>query len=179
MIKKRTKIIILIIVIAVVAVLSFSFTRQEKVEYVTAKIERGKLIQTVSETGTVKASSEIDLNFINTGRIAKILVSVGDNAKKDQVLAELDYSSLSIQEREARANLNKLLSGATKAEIAVKQASVNQAESAYQSGLDELEKTKNTVEENISQAKKTLNDLESDSEDDVTTYEQAVTLAQT
>ena len=181
MVKKGfKKIIIVIVVLAVIsAILYFSIFKKEEVEYITAEVERGKLLQIVSETGTVKSASEIDLNFINSGKIAKILVSTGDNVKKDQVLAELDYSGLSIKEREAQANLDKLIRGAATTEIAVGQAGVNQTSAAYSAALNELEKVKSTAAENIFQAGKTLSDLESDSSNDITTYEQAVEVVKT
>lgn len=157
----------------------FIFGRKEKTEYVTAKVERGKITQTVSETGTVKASSKIDLNFLANGKIAEILVKEGDKVKEGDALAKLDYGGLIIKEREAQANLDKLLGGAAPVDIAVAQAGVEQAKSAYASALDSLEKTKKTTEENIRQAQKTLNDLTAKTANDVTTYEQAVAVAQT
>lgn len=181
MLKKRIKrIIIVVVIITVIIAIYFAMlNRDSSIEYTTAKIERDKLVQTVSETGMVKAASEIDLNFLNSGNVARILVKTGDNVKNGQVLAELDYSSLSIKEKEAQANLNKIIKGATSAGIAVKQASVNQTNAAYLSAINELEKTQNTVSENIIQAEKTLSDLESSLPSDVTTYEQAVKVART
>jgi len=182
------KIIIILIIIAVISalVLFLAVGKKEKVEYITASVEKGSLLQTVSEVGIVKATQEIELNFLQTGKIAKVLVRVGEKIKKDQVLAELDYSSLLISEQEAsasldiaKANLDKLLSGATSHEIAVSQANVNQAKIAYLAALDELEKVKNKVDDSIKQAEKNLYDLESDSDDNVTPYEQAVKTAQT
>lgn len=178
--KKSIKIIIIIAILAAGGVSAYFIAgKKPAVEYTTAKVERGNLIQTVSETGTVKASSEINLNFLNSGRIAKINVKVGDKMEKDQVLAELDYGSLKIKEREARANLNKLLAGATRTEIAVAEASERQAFSAYAAAQNELEKVKNSTEESIAQAEKTLADLESDLPGDITVYEQAITVAET
>jgi len=183
---KKVIIISIVIVIGGVSIAYFTLGKKGKVEYVTAKVERGQLVQTVSETGTVKSASEIDLNFLNSGKIAKILVKVGDKVKKDHVLAELDYSGLSIKQQEAQANLEiaqaklaKLLAGASAEEIAVSQANVNQAKVNYDAAVQELEKVKNIVAENIAQAEKTLNDLKAKTDNDVTTYEQAVAVAQT
>ncbi len=155
--------------------------RQEKVEYSFATVKRGTLIQTVSETGTVKARSELKLNFLQTGKIAKIYVQVGDKVKAGQALAELDYSSLSNQKKEAeanlmvaKANLAKLLAGASKHDIAVAQANVEQAKTAYEVALRDLEKTKKVAEENIKQAQDNLNDLTSNDSDSLTSLEQAV-----
>ena len=184
MIKKITILIVIITVIAV-AVYFFAFHKEEKVEYITAKVEKGNLIQTVSEVGIVKASKEVELNFLQTGKISKILVSIGDKVAKDQILAELDYSSLSIKEKEAKANLdiakadlNKILAGATSPEIAVSQANIDQQEAAYSSAKRELEKIRNSSLEDIFQAEKNLSDLESKNKDDITPYEQAIITAE-
>jgi RND family efflux transporter MFP subunit len=178
----------IIIFLVIIAALSVFFIagRKKEAEYTTVAVERGKLVQTVSEVGTVKASQRIELSFLQSGKIGKILVQIGDKVKQDQVLAELDYSSFSIKEQEAQANLevananlNKLLAGATSVEIAVSQAQVNQAKATYLASLDELDKVRKTVAEDISQAEKSLADLESDKADDITSYEQAVSLAET
>lgn len=146
--------------------------------FTTANVVKGKLIQSVSETGTVRAASELDLSFLNSGKVAKILVKIGDQVVKDQVLSELDYGQLAIKEQQAQANLLKLIKGASVPDIAVAEASVRQAESAYRSALTDLEKTKKTVAESIAQAKKNLSDLENHTAQDVTNYEQAVTTAE-
>ncbi len=185
--KKLKVILILVIVIIVVSIaIYFILGRKTEVEYVTAKVEQGSLIQTVNETGTVKAASEIDLNFLQSGKISKVLVATGNKVKKNQILAELDYNSLSIKKNEARANIDiakanlaKILAGATREEIAVSEANVNQAKIAYDSAQNELVRIENSVNENITQAEKTLQDLELNTKNDITTYEQAVTTAHT
>lgn len=178
--KNKFFIIGLVALIAVTAAF-FIFNRKPKTEYITAKVERGNLAQTVSETGMVKADKEIDLNFFAAGKIAGISVAVGDKVKKDQLLAQLDVSDLLLREREAEANLRvaqanlaKLLSGATASELAVSQAGVNQAKTAHLAALSEQEKTRNTVQENIAQAEKNLSDLYLTSGATITSYQRAV-----
>lgn len=168
--KKLKKIIIFVIIIAVFVGGGsyYYFGNKPKTTYTTADAARGKIIQTVSETGTVKAVNEINLSFLNSGRIGNIYTKVGDNVKKDQLLAELDYSSLSLKKQEveaslevARQNLAKLLSGATAEEIKVSQANVRQAESAYNSAQRQLSAIKNTYSNTVAQAQKSLDDLTS------------------
>jgi multidrug efflux pump subunit AcrA (membrane-fusion protein) len=182
----KGKIIIFSVFLLIIAIGSFFiFKDKDETEYVLADVEIGSLKQTVSEVGTVKAAKELNLNFLQPGEIAKILVSVGDKVKKGDVLSELNYSSLLIQEKEIKAgleiansNLVKLLRGASTEEIKISQAGVNQAEAAYNSAVKELNKTKIIVEESISQAKKNYDDLVSDLETDITPVEQAVISAQ-
>lgn len=184
-IKKRWLVITVLVITFAGAGAYFVFGKKEKVEYVTAQTEKGALIQTVSETGTVKAASELNLNFLNSGKIAKIPVKVGDKVKRDQVLAELDHEELSLRQKEAnanllaaQANLAKLRAGASQIELVVAEASVNQAKTSYDSAVRESGNTQKLIDENIKQTKKTLDDLESKTNNDVTTYEQAVTTAE-
>lgn len=180
-----------LIILGVLAILLFFgiyyFKNKNKESiYTTAKIERGTITQTVSETGTVKASSEIDLSFLNQGRLQKKNIKIGDKVKTGDILAELDYTALIIKKYESQANydaalqkLNKLKAGATYSEIAVQQAMVDQARIAFNAATNEYAKIVDTVNENISQAEKNLSDLQLSSAADITAYEQAVNSAET
>lgn len=183
--KSKKKLIIFLIIIIISAGLFyyFKFAQVEKIEYQTTKINKGPLAQTVNETGVVKSPRDLSLNFLESGTIQDILILVGDNVKKGQILARLDDENLRIKERElqanlaaSRASLAKLKAGADNVEIAVSQASVQQAKSAYAASKIDLVKTQKTVEENISQAQKSLDDLLDDSARTLTAYEQAVKL---
>lgn len=184
--KNVKKIIVILFVILIGGTVGayFLIGQKNSEEYITEKVKLGTIVKTVNETGTVKAAKEIDLNFLNSGLIAKILVKIGDDIEKDKILAELNYSDLNIKKREARANLNiaranlnKLIAGAAKTEIAVNQANVNQAKTAYDNSLLELKRIKASSEENIKQAQKTLDDLMLKTDNDITIYEQAITTA--
>ncbi len=166
---KKKKKIIIISVVAVVLVLAIVplFFKKSKVQYTTVELKKQDLKQTVSEVGTVKASQEIGLNFLQAGKLNLLHVAVGDEVSEGQVLAELDYASLNIKKEEVQAALNiaktnqdKLIKGASYEDISVLEAQVNQAESSYNSAKNDLENTKNIVNENISQAAKNLNDLQ-------------------
>lgn len=137
-----------------------------KVEYVTTKVELGTLKQTVSETGTIKRASEVSLNFLAQGRIATETVSVGARVKKGQVLAELDYTNLKIQVRQAEANLEvaranqqKILNGATFQDINIGQTSLSQAQTALDNAIKDLSKTTEYDNQAVSQAQKNFDDL--------------------
>ncbi len=176
-----------LVIIILGGVGAYYFLNQEDTaEYVTAKVEKKNLIQTVSEVGMVKSPREIKLSFSRSGELATKTVEVGDAVDKNEVLAELDLQSLKIQKSEALSNLeiaqaelNKLLSGAKQETIEVSSAQVEQAKKNYLSAQENLEKVKQTVQEDIDQAKEKLNDLTSDDESDITTHEQSIKSAQT
>lgn len=159
--KKKKIIIISSIIVLVIIIAYFTFKNKNNPEYTFAPVERKNLIQTVSETGTVKSSNEIQLSFLNNGKISKILIEIGDKVSSTDLLAKLDYQNLLIRKKDAvanleivRANLNKLLEGATEYEIAVSQTNVNKAKTAYLSSVETLGVIKKSVTEEISQAEK-------------------------
>lgn len=163
--KKKKIIIISIVVLILIIVLPFIF-KKEKVEYTTVELKKQDIVQTVSEIGTVKASQEIALNFAQPGKLNLLYSKVGDQVNEGDVLAELDYSALLIRKDEvlamlkiAQTNQDKLIRGASYEDIAVLEAQVRQAKSAYDSSVGDLEQVQKIVNENINQAEKTLSDL--------------------
>jgi HlyD family secretion protein len=184
-IKKKYIIIPLVMIVLVIAGY-FVFNRKKPVTYNTAKITRGNIVQTVSETGTVKSESQLDLNFSVSGMLKKKLFKVGDKVKIGQILAELDYTDLTLKASQARAgiasanaNLKKVQNGPTAAQISVSQAALDQAKTALSSAEKDLVNVRKTVNESIAQSEKNYKDLISVTDADITTYEQAVTVAQT
>lgn len=63
-------------------------------QYQTEKLKRGTLTATVGATGTVRARQSVVLLWQTSGTVDKVSVEVGDQIKKDQVLATLKKVSL-------------------------------------------------------------------------------------
>ena len=106
----------------------------------TAPVTRGSLTQTVAVSGSVTASSLIRLNFKLSGRLAEILVTVGDRVVKDQAIARLDPSDLQIALRSAQASLasaqaryDQVIAGATTEDIVVAQRQFEKVKANYAS----------------------------------------------
>ena len=122
--------------------------------YETAVVEKGDVVQTVQVTGQMKPQSRIDLSFKASGRLKALHVKVGDSVKAGDLLAELDMSDLRFTLSRAgaslaaaRANLNARLAGETQESIHIAEASVAQAQAAYNKSLTDLEAMKRTVED--------------------------------
>ncbi len=165
-IKKKSVIIAVALVLVIAAVGYFSSKGKGKIEYTSADVQRGTLLQSVSETGTITPAKEIELNFMSSGQLAKLNVKVGDQVVPDQVLAQIDLSGLAIKETEAQASLN------------VAQASAQQASASYDAAKREYDRTVASLSESLRQAEKTKADLEDRGAGTVTTYEQAIATAQ-
>lgn len=122
--------------------------------YETAVVEKGDVVQTVQVTGQMKPQSRIDLSFQSSGKLKALHVKVGDSVKTGDLLAELDMSDLRFSLSRAgaslaaaRANLNARLAGETRESIQIAEASVAQAQAAYDKSLTDLEAMKRTVED--------------------------------
>ncbi|MEI6378391.1 MAG: efflux RND transporter periplasmic adaptor subunit [Candidatus Falkowbacteria bacterium] len=164
--KKKFYLILGLLLLAGVGYWRWQVSRQPKIEYSTAKVIKGQLVQTVSETGSVTPLNELQLNFQSSGKIASINVKVGDQIKKDQPLAALDAVDLQIRLNQAeaqlaasQASLNKLLAGAAGVDLNVSQASVNSAQAAADSAKADLGQVDQTTLEAVKQAQKNLDDL--------------------
>lgn len=162
---KKFYFIILLIFLTLYLVYA-KFIFKPAIKYTTAPVELGTLKQTVTETGTIKRVSEVSLNFLSPGRLATSSVKVGARVKKGQILAELDYTNLKIQARQAEANLDvskanaqKILNGATVQDLNIGQTGVNQAQVALASAKKDLSKSSESDQEAVNQAQKNYHDL--------------------
>ncbi len=182
---KKASIILAILAIIVIAVIYMIVPKKSTETYTTEKALMGDIIQTVSETGTVKAKDELNLSFPAGGKISKLSVKVGDAVVSNQILVELDKSDLDIKRLQAEASLDvaksslqKMRAGATKEEVAVVEAGANQAETAYNAAKNDYAQTKKSADTTVAQAEKTHSDLASGGASDVTREEQAVVSAE-
>ncbi|MDD3285071.1 MAG: efflux RND transporter periplasmic adaptor subunit [Patescibacteria group bacterium] len=178
--------IVLTLVVLIALLWWWLSKRNQAPAYSTVTVTSGSLVQTVSETGTLKPVKEVALNFLSSGRIKSIAVKVGDKVSAGTVLASLDDSTLQTKKLEAeaglqiaQASLSKTLAGASSQTVAISRSTVNQAQASVDAAKIDLDKTRQNVAENIRQAEKTLADLESDSSTTLTPAEQAVATAQT
>ena len=91
----------------------------------------------------------VDLAFPKSGRVNQVLVKEGDVVHKGQALANLDYTDAKGALMVAKANYEKVLNGATGADIDVAKAAVETAQVA----LDQAKLQQDTLVKN---AKKNL-----------------------
>ncbi|RJR31688.1 efflux RND transporter periplasmic adaptor subunit [Candidatus Parcubacteria bacterium] len=150
--KKKSLWVILILLISLGTAVVLYFLRSDKEDiYTTQKVMRQNLKQTVSATGSIKASDELNLSFEVSGKISQINVAVGDRVITGQVLAGLQTSDLStkvVREEasviEAEANLNKIIAGATAEEIEISKIAVSNAQVALENAKLEQSDTEKT-----------------------------------
>ncbi len=71
----------------------------------TVTVERGVVQSTVSGSGTVSSSSELDVGFSTAGAVTHIYVNEAQHVEKGELIATLDPASAEIALEQARATL--------------------------------------------------------------------------
>lgn len=143
--KKKIISVISIILLLGVAIGFLLYKKNGQSPFIFAKVSKGTVFQRVSETGEVEVPKEKKLGFKVSGKIAKIFVKEGEEVKKGQKLAELENKDLFLQLEEAKAvldlkqaNYEKLITGAKKEEIKVKEANVLEAQTEFEKAQQNL-----------------------------------------
>jgi HlyD family secretion protein len=88
-------------------------------QYMTARIERGNLRNTVTATGTLQAVTTVQVGSQASGTISALYADFNSVVKKGQVVAQLDPSTAKAQVDQARANLEQARAGLVNARAAV------------------------------------------------------------
>lgn len=135
---KRSRIVLLVISVLVIGGIAYGATRPEKPAVaVTARVEKGVLVQTVEVTGTAQTVNDVDLAFDVSGTVDTVSVAVGETVVAGQTLASVNASDLSASASQAsdsvvraQAELAARLAGVSSEEISVATADVAVARAA-------------------------------------------------
>ena len=96
-------------VLAVLAVTGYYYwgNQSSAPQYLTAKVERGNLRNTVTATGALQAVTTVQVGSQASGTISALNVDFNSKVKQGQVIAQLDPSVSKAQVDQARANLQQ------------------------------------------------------------------------
>ncbi len=136
------------------------FFKKKEATYTTAKAVEQTITQTVEVTGQVESADDIQLNFKNSGLVRTVNVKVGDKVKSGQLLAALRADNIGAQIADAQAavdiaqsDLDKLLAGASSADLYITQEEVNSANLAYETAMSNLLDLENTRDRELANLK--------------------------
>ncbi|MFN3994344.1 MAG: efflux RND transporter periplasmic adaptor subunit [Tabrizicola flagellatus] len=101
------------------------------VRYTTAEVTRGEVIVTVTATGSVQPTTQVDVSSELSGALAEVAVDFNDRVEVDQVLARLDDTNLKEAVQTAKAQLQ-----AAEANLKQAEASAREAEANHESQLE-------------------------------------------
>jgi HlyD family secretion protein len=118
---KRTKLILGGAAVAALALSVYYFWSSGTAapSYLTARVERGNLRNTVTATGTLQAVTTVQVGSQASGTISALYADFNSTVKKGQVVAQLDPAVSKAQVDQARANLQQAVAGLQQARAAV------------------------------------------------------------
>lgn len=102
---KRLVLWLLLLVVCAGGVWFFLQHKNNKLKYITVRVERGELSQQVVATGVVNAVTTVQVGSQVSGRIIKLYADFNSQVKKGDLIAELDSSIFQAQVNQARASL--------------------------------------------------------------------------
>lgn len=131
------------LVILAVIIVSQSMNNAADVQYKTEDVRRGNLMVTVSATGNLEPTNQVDVSSELSGIIDAVKVDYNDTVEAGQVLAELDTDKLGAQVLQSEAALV-----AAQAVVREAQASVHETELKLQR-CERLAKNKLCADEEV------------------------------
>ena len=105
--KKKIIIISSVVVLIVICLIALSSggNDQEAIAVKTGKVEKQKIVETVSATGIIQPETQVKISADVAAKITKINVKEGDWVEKDQFLVQLDRERFLALMESAEANL--------------------------------------------------------------------------
>lgn len=98
--------------------------------YALAAVEKGTLIVSVSGTGQVSASNQVDIKTKASGEVLSAYVKAGQEVKSGTLLAQLDSQDAQKSVRDAQSSLDSANLSMTKLQQPATQLSLTQSENA-------------------------------------------------
>ena len=155
---KKLWIAVAVIAVAIVAYLLMSGgKKEEKVEFETAKVDKGNIQTTITATGTIEPVTSVTVGTQVSGIVSKLYVDYNSVVKKGQIIAELDKTNLISELTAQRANLSSAQSS-----LNYQQANYNRYKTLYEKGLvsaDEFESAQlqyNQAKEQVNSARESV-----------------------
>ncbi|HVQ37479.1 MAG TPA: efflux RND transporter periplasmic adaptor subunit [Pyrinomonadaceae bacterium] len=151
--------------VAVLAMAGYYFwgDQSSAPQYMTAKVERGNLRNTVTATGTLQAVTTVQVGSQSSGTLSALYADFNSVVKKGQVIAQLDPSVAKAQVEQSRANLQQARASLQQsiASVAGSRAGVNDAQAkalAARSTVQNNQSGVSSAQANVSVLKAQLDD---------------------
>lgn len=136
-------------------------------EFSTASVERITLVQSVEETGSVQAETDLRYGFETSGKVARVYKKVGETLKTGDIIAELE-STVQLQSLRqaqaflagAQANLNSKIVGVSPEQIQESLASVERAKATLNQATADAARLKLQAEAKVQTAQTNANTAE-------------------
>jgi HlyD family secretion protein len=149
--------------------------------YIMGTAEKGSIIVSVSGSGQIETSDQVDVKPNVAADIIAIYIKAGQKVKAGDIIAKLDDSDLKNKVAQAknsltsaRANLNLKLAGATKQEIKLAENAVASAQLSYEQAVANVDDVKVSSEQSLAKAQTQLDNAQISLENAQRNYDNAV-----
>jgi macrolide-specific efflux system membrane fusion protein len=153
----------LVVLIAGVILAARSKSVVANVRYVTQTVAVQTLTNTITETGQIAASNEVDIKPSSTANVTSVRVKQGDSVKAGDILLTLDNTNEAQQVSQAKASLDSaeasyqnLLAGLDSNNLQLAQISVQQAQQSLTDAQTNLQTVTTQQATDVANAQTTL-----------------------
>lgn len=124
--KKYRKWIVSLAVIALVGTIGYFYLKPEdRINYLTAPVEKGDLEVSILAYGKMEASQQVDVGAQVSGQIQKMHVTLGESVKKGELLVEIDDLPQQNALRDSEARLKNMIASKVAKEAQLINARIN------------------------------------------------------
>lgn len=166
----RRKGLLVVIILVLIGVAYFGYQSTKGVDttphYTLTDLTKGTLVVSISGSGQVIASNQLDIKPQASGLVTAVNVKQGDLVKAGQVLAVIDQRSAAasvLQSKSsvasAQASYNKLVAGTTSTDLKVSQTAVDSAKSSLDSAQKSGDMTITSAQNTLDNAKKNYDNV--------------------
>jgi membrane fusion protein, macrolide-specific efflux system len=155
---KKIKYSISILIICLIPILYYCFTvkHSTKPNYITTAVRKGDIEDSVLATGSISALKTVSVGSQATGQIKTLKVKLGQKLKKGDLIAEIDSETQKDSLKDAQSSLENY-----EAQLASKKVTLEKDEIKY-NRQTEMFKSQATSQENVDDAKITLEQAKAD-----------------
>ncbi len=145
----------------------FGIKKPDAPQYRTATLEKGRLIASVSATGTLVPVVSVQVGSQVSGQLKEVLVDFNSQVTKNQLIARIDPESFEYRVRQAQADLDAARSqvATQQANIAAQRAALSQVDVTLADARRDLERKEQLSEKKflssaeVDKARATVNSL--------------------
>ena len=124
--KKYRKWIVSLVTIAIVGAIGYLYLKPEdRINYLTAPVEKGDLEVSILAYGKMEASQQVDVGAQVSGQIQKMHVTLGESVKKGELLVEIDDLPQQNALRDSEARLKNMIASKVAKEAQLINARIN------------------------------------------------------
>jgi HlyD family secretion protein len=154
--RRRLLLTVILLLIGASATMGYLYYqgRQVPLNYLTSRVERGRIATTVNATGTLNAVITVQVGSQVSGTIEKLFVDYNSPVMEGQIIAQIDPASFEARVSQSRANV-----ASAEAAVQVAWANVDNSKAAIETAQANIGSAKANVERakvGLTDARRTL-----------------------